>query len=61
MVSSESFCGFRLASLTNLDSLLCDKLRDRIASFDQVELTQRVLIGFGQYRYLFRPHRKGFE
>ena len=50
-----------LASLTNLDNLLCDKLRDRIASFDQVELTQRVLIGFGQYRYFFRPPRKGFE
>jgi len=51
MVSSESFCGFRLASLTNLDNLLCDKLRDRIASFNQVELTQRVLIGFGQHCY----------
>ena len=55
------FLRIPLASLTNLDNLLCDKLRDRIASFDQVELTQRVLIGFGQYRYFFRPPRKGFE
>ena len=31
------FLRIPLASLTNLDNLLCDKLRDRIASFNQVE------------------------
>ena len=55
------FLRIALASLVNLDDLLCDKLRDRIASFNQVELTQGMLIGVGQYRYLFRPHRKGFD
>ena len=55
------FLRIALASLVNLDDLLCDKLRDRIASFNQVELTQGMLIGVGQYRYLFRPHWKCFE
>lgn len=49
------FLRIALASLVNLDDLLCDKLRDRIASFNQVELTQGMLIGVGQHRYLFRP------
>ena len=52
------FLRIALASLMNLDNLLCDKLRNRIASFNQVELTQGMLIGVGQHRYLFRPHRR---
>ena len=38
------FLRIALASLVNLDDLLCDKLRDRIASFNPVELTQGMLI-----------------
>ena len=49
------FLRITLASLTNLDNLLCDELRNRIASFNQVELP------LGQHLNLFRPHRKGFE
>ena len=55
------FLRIALTSLVNLDDLLCDKLRDRIASFNQVEFTQGILIGVGQHCYLFRPHRKGFD
>ena len=44
-----------LPSLADLNNLLCHQLRDRIASFNQVELPQGMLIRFGQNRYLFRP------
>ena len=49
---------FAHAALADLYDLFGDKLRDGIASFNQPELAQGLLVSLRQDRYLLRAHRR---